>query len=80
MVLRVIADLVRHLPATIAERRRIQKIRKVPDKAVWDYSSVEDYNIFHYDNAIVLSLLNLRTAASGRQEYEVDGKMYSTMK
>lgn len=79
MVLGIARDLMLEFPRIIRKRRWVQVRRKRRDREIWDFSEVEDYNIFHYNNAIVLSRLNLDTAATGRQEYKVGDRVYSNM-
>ena len=66
------------MPHIKRERRRIQHRRKVSDYELWNWSHVEDYNIFHYNDAIVLSLGNIASTFHEKREYEVNGTRYWT--
>lgn len=79
LVFKVARDIFLELPDILQKRKWIQARRRKPDKEIWDYSSVEDCNIFYYNNAIVLNVLNLKTSIEGSQKYKVNNTIFTTM-
>ncbi|MBN1879862.1 glycosyltransferase family 2 protein [bacterium] len=63
--LRVIGSLIKHMHHIILSRRFIRRNRKMEDELLWKKESVEDYNPFHVEGSIVLSLKSIR-AGKGR--------------
>jgi GT2 family glycosyltransferase len=65
MCIRIIGSITKKMPGIIRSRYQIQKNRKFGDRCFWKTDSVEDYNIFHVDGSIVLSLKSMRAGKSG---------------
>jgi GT2 family glycosyltransferase len=61
---RVIGSLVKQTPSIIRSRKRIQNSRTFSDECFWRKEKVEDYNPYHVEGSIVLSLESMRTARS----------------
>ncbi len=66
-------------PSSLRKRVAIQKRRRRSDKEFWNFDAVEGYNIFYYEDAIVLNILALRRALDGPQVYTKGGKRFTTL-
>ncbi len=80
MYLKVAVNLMFHLPHILVERRSIQKQRKVSDREIWSTGSIEEFNIYHVDGNIVLSLNALRAAVRNEMyDYQIGERGYSSI-
>ncbi len=70
MVLRILGSLAKRIPHIIRQRRRLSRLRQFDDKTFWSTEKVEDYNPFHVENSIVLSLRSLRAGRGRKAECE----------
>lgn len=61
MNIRVLGSIIKKIPVIYRNRRQIQRNRKFADRVFWQTEEVEDFNIFHVEGSIVLSLKSLRT-------------------
>jgi GT2 family glycosyltransferase len=64
---KIVVWLVIRSPWIMKRRYFIQKHRKIPDNNFWVYGKVEEYNLYHYNGAIVLSLKALRASTRGEK-------------
>lgn len=62
MFAHIVSSLMVKMPHLLQQRRQIQRLRCRRDAELWDWRDVEDYNVFHYEDAIVLNTWNLQTA------------------
>ncbi len=78
--LKVMFSLLINSPRIIRNRRWIQKNRKLPDEAVWKIGLVEEFNIYHVDGNIVLSLNAMRAALDGEEyTYPIHDREYRSV-
>lgn len=78
MCVRIIRSLVFNSPRIILRRLRIQKRRLLPDRLFWRTTQpVEDFNIFHVEGCIVLSLLSMRYAEQKVESYRINDVEFS---
>ncbi len=80
LYLRILAWLVFRSPWIFKRRFFIQLHRKIPDNKIWKYGKIEQYNLYHYDGAIVLSLRSLRAANENEDyEYRIGDQIYRSI-
>ncbi len=60
MNIRVLGSILKKIPGVFRARRQIQNNRKYKDQIFWQTGDVEDFNIFHVEGCIVLSVKSLR--------------------
>lgn len=75
---KALAWLILNSPMILKKRLPLQLHRRVKDQELWNFSAVEETNLFHQDNFPVMSLLALRTAIDERREYLVESQPYVT--
>ena len=79
MFAKVILSILWNSPRILKRRLAIQHHRKISDQEIWSYGSIEEYNLYHYNGAVVLSMNALKAATEGETfEYSVDGQKFET--
>ena len=66
------------LPIWFIKRRSIQKKRQVRDSELWSTAPIEEFNLFHYNGDLVMSVLNLRASRGNPVNYEAGGSKFTT--
>ncbi|MBN1355492.1 glycosyltransferase family 2 protein [bacterium] len=77
---KIIVSLVFRVPWILKRRFFIQLHRKISDREIWSYGTVEEHNIYHYNGCIVLSLKSFRAAVIGEKyPYTIGDVTYSSI-
>ena len=65
LYLRVFGSLLKHVPHVLKSRRFIGRHRRFRDELFWNRGQVEDYNIYHVEGSVVLSLKSMQAGKTG---------------